>query len=133
MSEPVPVRADATVEAGLLDLVNHAVEQGWTVQAACQLLRIDRRRVERWQRRRTGLADRRPGGVALNRLLDDEIAEILAVFDLWGERDRSHRRLAHRGSYLGSCCTRRGSACRPTRRPKVSFGSSSACRVVAVR
>jgi putative transposase len=33
-------------------------------------------------------------------LLDDEVAEILALFDQWGETDRSHRKLAHRGSYL---------------------------------
>jgi transposase InsO family protein len=34
-------------------------------------------------------------------LLDWEIAEILALFEEWGEIDRSHRRLAHRGSYTG--------------------------------
>lgn len=34
-------------------------------------------------------------------LLDEEAAEILALFDEWGETDRSHRKLAHRGSYLG--------------------------------
>jgi len=34
-------------------------------------------------------------------LLDEEVAEILALFDGWGETDRSHRKLAHRGSYLG--------------------------------
>jgi len=34
-------------------------------------------------------------------LLDAEAAEILALFDEWGETDRSHRKLAHRGSYLG--------------------------------
>jgi putative transposase len=28
------------------------------------------------------------------------VAEILALFDEWGEVDRSHRKLAHRGSYL---------------------------------
>jgi putative transposase len=33
-------------------------------------------------------------------LLDEEVAEILALFDEWGETDRSHRKLAHRGSYL---------------------------------
>ena len=32
-------------------------------------------------------------------LLDWEIAEILALFERWGEIDRSHRKLAHRGSY----------------------------------
>jgi putative transposase len=34
-------------------------------------------------------------------LLPEEEAEILALFDEWGETDRSHRKLAHRGSYLG--------------------------------
>lgn len=34
-------------------------------------------------------------------LLAEEAAEILALFDQWGETDRSHRKLAHRGSYLG--------------------------------
>ena len=33
-------------------------------------------------------------------LLPGEEAEILAVFEQWGEIDRSHRKLAHRGSYL---------------------------------
>src|SRR5262245_1258625 len=27
--------------------------------------------------------------------------EVLALFEEWGETDRSHRKLAHRGSYLG--------------------------------
>ena len=34
-------------------------------------------------------------------LLGDEVAEILTVFEEWAEIDRSHRKLAHRGSYLG--------------------------------
>lgn len=101
VTEPVPGRVDAAGKAGLLALVDHATGQGWTLQAACDVLRISRRRVERWAHRRQDLADRRPGGVAVNSLLDEEIAAILAVFDEWGERDRSHRRLAHRGSYVG--------------------------------
>ena len=40
-------------------------------------------------------ADRRCG------LLDKEAEQILALFEEWGETDRSHRKLAHRGSYLG--------------------------------
>jgi len=32
-------------------------------------------------------------------LLADERAAIIALFDAWGEIDRSHRKLAHRGSY----------------------------------
>jgi hypothetical protein len=34
-------------------------------------------------------------------LLDWEVAEIVRLFDEWGEVDRSHRKLAYRGSYLG--------------------------------
>ena len=33
-------------------------------------------------------------------LLDDEVAEIVAVYHEWADVDRSHRKLAHRGSYL---------------------------------
>jgi transposase InsO family protein len=33
-------------------------------------------------------------------LLDDEIAEIVALYHEWGDVDRSHRKLAYRGSYL---------------------------------
>ena len=33
-------------------------------------------------------------------LLPEEAEQILALFDEWGETDRSHRKLAHRGSYL---------------------------------
>jgi transposase InsO family protein len=34
-------------------------------------------------------------------LLDDEVAEIIALYHEWADVDRSHRKLAHRGSYLG--------------------------------
>jgi len=34
-------------------------------------------------------------------LLAEEAEQILALFEEWGETDRSHRKLAHRGSYLG--------------------------------
>src|SRR5439155_8100325 len=34
-------------------------------------------------------------------LLDWEVAEILALAEEWGPLDHSHRKLAHRGSYLG--------------------------------
>ncbi len=33
-------------------------------------------------------------------LLSDEVAEIVALYHEWGETDGSHRKLAHRGSYL---------------------------------
>ena len=37
----------------------------------------------------------------MHSLLADEVAEILAVFEAWAEVDHSHRKLSHRGSYLG--------------------------------
>ena len=33
-------------------------------------------------------------------LLEEEVAEIVAIYREWAEVDRSHRKLAHRGSYL---------------------------------
>ena len=41
-----------------------------------------------------------PGGNPVHGLLDWEEAEIIALFDEWGPVDLSHRKLAHRGSYL---------------------------------
>ncbi|MDN5894299.1 MAG: hypothetical protein L0H93_09760 [Nocardioides sp.] len=57
-------------------------------------------RARRWNARRACgiLADKAPGGAPLHGLLPEEASEILALFDEWGETDRSHRKLAHRGS-----------------------------------
>ena len=63
VTEPVPVRVDAVGKAGLLGLVDHAVGEGWSLQAVCEVLKISRRRVERWQARRPDLADRKPGDI----------------------------------------------------------------------
>jgi putative transposase len=67
-----------------------------------RVLELRERRAWRWLGRRVAdqLTDRGPGGGAVHRLLAAEVAEILALFDEWGEVDRSHRKLAHRGSYL---------------------------------
>ena len=98
---PVPARVDASVKAGLLDLVDHAVGQGWTRRAACALLGLDDLRAARWARRRdAGRLEDAIGGVALHGLLDCERAAIVEVFEAWGEIDRSARKLAHRGSRL---------------------------------
>jgi putative transposase len=100
---PVPPRVDATVKAGLLTLVEHAVEQGgWSLARAAATLRIDEVRVARWfARREVGqLVDAPGGGPALHALLPAERAAIVALYDSWGEIDRSHRKLAHRGSRL---------------------------------
>ena len=70
---------------------------------ACRVLDVPERRAYRWLGRRAGgrLADKAPGGSPMHGLLAEEVAQILALFDEWGETDRSHRKLAHRGSYLG--------------------------------
>jgi putative transposase len=102
LSGRVPPRVDAATKAGLLALLDHAVDQGWTVRAACAALELGQRRAWRWLERRAAerLADLRPGGGAVHGLLAEEVAEIVALFHQWGEVDRSHRKLAHRGSYL---------------------------------
>ncbi len=63
VTEPVPVRVDAVGKAGLLGLVDHAVGEGWSLQAVCEVLQISRRRVERWQARghRPGRPEARRG------------------------------------------------------------------------
>ena len=99
---PVPSRVDACVKAGLLDLVDHAVDAGWSSRRAAAGLGVDDSRLARWQQRREcgELTDRAPGGAPLHGLLAAERAAILTLFQTWGEIDRSHRKLAHRGSRL---------------------------------
>ena len=101
---PVPNRVDAGIKDGLLALVDHAVTHGWSARRACALLEVNDRRVSDWRARRDtgrGLADAPSGPAeALHGLLDWERAAILTLFDDWAEIDRSHRKLAHRGSRL---------------------------------
>jgi putative transposase len=94
---------DATVKAGLLDLIDHAAEGGWPVRRACALLGLDDTRAARWAQRRAAgqLDDKLPGGNPLHGLLPWERAAIVELFEGWHEIDRSHRKLAHRGSRLG--------------------------------
>ncbi|MGH8990177.1 MAG: transposase [Acidimicrobiia bacterium] len=79
------------------------MKDGCEHRAACHVLELPESRAWRWRRRRDrGRLDDRPsGGNPLHGLLPDEEAAIVALFDEWGEVDRSHRKLAHRGSYLG--------------------------------
>jgi putative transposase len=67
------------------------------------VLQVTERRVHRWQARRAAgtLADRPAGGGAVHGLLEEEIEAVLELAEEWGEIDRSHRKLAHRGSRLG--------------------------------
>jgi putative transposase len=94
----------ASVKAGLLGLVDHAAgEGGWSARRACALLGLDHWRAARWDTRRAAgcLDDRPPGGHPLHGLLAWERAAIVELFEVWGEIDRSHRKLAHRGSRIG--------------------------------
>ena len=77
---PVPPRVDASVKAGVLDLIDHAVASGWSARAACGLLGIDDLRAARWADRRAEgrLDDAAPGGHPLHGLLDWEREAILA-------------------------------------------------------
>jgi len=103
LSGRVPHRVDAATKAGLLGLIDHAVEGGWNLRRTCSVLELPERRAHRWYARRARgqLVDNKPGGFPVHAILAEEEAEILALFEEWGEVDRSHRKLAHRGSYLG--------------------------------
>jgi putative transposase len=85
-----------------LSLIDRAVADGWDHRRACTYLELDEGRAWRWRRRRDQgcLEDRRPGA-ALHGLRPVEVTAILELFDRWGDIDRSHRKLAHRGSYTG--------------------------------
>lgn len=99
---PVPSRVPADVKEGLLKLVDDAIGRGWPHLRATVVLGVSDVRVHRWRTRlrEVGtLADRVPGGNPVHRLLEWEEHEILDLIEKWGPTDRSHRKLAHRGSY----------------------------------
>ena len=124
---PVPARVDASVKVGLLALVDYAVAAGWPRRRACHLLQVETDRVGRWAALRdaaahwvgadpreadeeghdavtaavlAALTDAASGGRPVHGLLPEEEAAIVEVYQAWGEVDRSHRKLAHRGSRL---------------------------------
>ena len=104
LSGRVPRRVDAVTKTALMDLVVRAEAGGCSTRAVCRLLELSQRRLERWRRRVAdgeGLDDAAPGGSPVHGLTPDEQDEIVAVFNEWGDIDRSHRKLAHRGSWLG--------------------------------
>lgn len=92
----------AADKLALLELVDHAVGEGWSMHRACRVLGLDERRERRWEARRSAgrLADRPGGGNPVHGLMPAEVEAILALHAEWGELDGSHRKLAHRGSYL---------------------------------
>jgi transposase InsO family protein len=105
MPGPVPPRVDASVKAGLLELVAYAQREGWSSRSAAAALGADHMRVLRWAARAAVGAERlvdAPSGPdeAAHALLDWERAAIVKLADEWAAIDRSHRKLAHRGSRL---------------------------------
>jgi transposase InsO family protein len=100
----VPARLEGAVKERLLRLVDDAVAAGWPHLRACELLGVADVRVHRWRarlREHGTVADRAPGGNPVHRLLAWEEHAILELIEDWAPVDRSHRNLAHRGSYLG--------------------------------
>jgi len=94
---------DARVKAGLLELIEHAVDGGWSLRRAAATLGLDEVRAARWFDRRAAgtLEDACSGQTPLHALLPAERVAIIDLFEAWGAIDRSHRKLAHRGSRLG--------------------------------
>ncbi len=94
----------AATKLELLGLIDAAVADGWAHTRACRVLDLADVRAHRWRARlrETGsLDDRPPVGDAAHRLLAWEEQAILDLIEQWGWVDRSHRKLAHRGSYTG--------------------------------
>jgi putative transposase len=93
----------AEVKAELLDLAGHAIEHGWPDRRAAAALGLDHAQYYHWAARcdQGQLEDAAPRGHPLHGLLAWERAAVVELFDAWGEIDRSHRKLAHRGSRIG--------------------------------
>ena len=94
----------AQTKLELLGLIDRAVADGWAHARACRVLDLADVRAHRWRQRlrETGtLEDRDRGGGAVHGILAWEKRAILDLIEQWGWVDRSHRKLAHRGSYTG--------------------------------
>src|SRR6059058_781899 len=102
---PVFARVSAETKLELPGLIDGAVRDGWAHTRACRVLDLADVRAHRWRQRlrETGsLKDGRPVGEVVHRLLSWEEQAILDLIEQWGWVDRSHRKLAHRGSYTGT-------------------------------
>jgi putative transposase len=87
----------------LLELIDAAVADGWDHRRVCAYLELGEGRAWRWRERRAAgmLDDRSSGGHPVHAITPAEEQAILAVFEAHQDSDRSHRKLAHRGSYEG--------------------------------
>lgn len=102
MSGPIPARVEEAAKVRLLEIIDQAMAAGWSLGRVCGVLELDRRRAWRWQARAAAgtLADRPPGGNPIHGILEWEEQAIVDLFEEWGPVDLSHRKLAHRGSYI---------------------------------
>jgi putative transposase len=101
---PVPARLAGADKERLLKLIDDAIDGGWSHARACRVLDVGDVRVHRWRARLLAhgtLEDLAPVGMPVHRLLAWEEEAILELIETWGPIDRSHRKLAHRGSYQG--------------------------------
>ena len=95
----------AQTKLELLGLIDGAVKDGWPHARACRVLDLADVRAHRWRQRLREigtLEDRDPGGGAVHGLLAWEEQAILDLIEQWSWVDRSHRKLAHRGSYTAT-------------------------------
>ncbi|MGH2843413.1 MAG: hypothetical protein ACRDKL_07495 [Solirubrobacteraceae bacterium] len=94
----------AGVKLELLGLIDSAVAVGFSHAKACRVLGLEDVRAHRWAARLKAagaLEDRPAQGDPVHRILAWEERAILELIETWGFIDRSHRKLAHRGSYTG--------------------------------
>jgi transposase InsO family protein len=129
LSGPIPARVDEAAKHTLLNLIDQATATGWPLARAAAALQLDRVRAYRWLARRADgtLEDKPSGGNPIHAILPEEEEAIIDLFTQWGPVDLSHRKLAHRGSYLGTVwvspstvdrvLTRRGLSLRGRKRP----------------
>jgi hypothetical protein len=99
----VPRRCSGEAKEGLLKLIDGAIEGGWSHARAARTLGVSDVRAHRWRsRRRTvgTLTDLAAGGNPVHRILGWERQAVLDLVEEWGPTDRTHRKLAARGSYL---------------------------------
>ena len=107
-----------------MKLVNDAVAAGWAHTRACGLLGVADVRMHRWRARlheHGTLVDLAPGGNPVHRLLAWEEQAILDLIEDWGPTDRSHRKLAHRGSYIGAVFVSPSTVLRVSEKHQVSL------------
>jgi putative transposase len=78
LSGQVPRRVDAATKTGLLELLDEATDEGWSLRRTCRQLELGEVRVHRWlaRRDRGDLIDAKPGGAPMHGLLDEEVEAI---------------------------------------------------------